>query len=203
MFRWCPVLQKATAQCCMRVPVPSYSHAVSIIVWGCIPKNQYKKGRSSVYYSPLGSCVCVFKCIYFIVPTYICLFIRAYLVTRLCAVCSLPAEHIIIVHTCTRMYMCTTGGADAVVVYRGKNWFIVQRPIDPGEDVPRARVFVPPPLPRTSSLPLGTTPPPSRGSNTKPTDGRTAVYADRCCWDGYHPSVTGLVDGAGEVSKCW
>lgn len=168
------MLQKDTAQCCMRVPVPSYSYAVSIIVWGCIPKNQYKKGRSSVYYSPLDSCVCVcvFKCIYFNVPTYIFLFIRAYLVTRSCAVCSLPTEHIIIVHTCTRMYMCTTDGADAVILYRGKNWFIVQRPIDPGEDVPRSRVFAPPPLPRTVSLPLSLTPP-SRGSNTKPTDGRT------------------------------
>lgn len=38
--------------------------------------------------------------------------------------------------------------------YIGKNWFIVQRPIDPGEDVPRARVFTP--LPRSVPPPYPT-----------------------------------------------
>lgn len=45
--------------------------------------------------------------------------------------------------------------------------------------------------------PILPTPP---GSNTKPT---AAAVRDHCCCDGYHPSVTGLAGGAGEVSKCW
>lgn len=121
---------------------------VSAIVWGRIPKNPYKKGLS-VYSILLWSCVCVcvFKCIYFM-----CTYVSGTFSPAFVCVC-LPAEHIIIiiiVHTYMRV---CKGGADAGALYRGKNWFTVQRPIDPGEDVPRARVFAPPPFPRTMSRP--------------------------------------------------
>lgn len=98
-----------------------------------------------MYYSPQGVCVCLsafISCGRMYPGTFGSAFV---------CVC-LPAEHIIIIFVHTYCMRVCTEGADAGALYRGKNWFTVQRPIDPGEDVPRARVFAPP-LPRAVSWP--------------------------------------------------
>lgn len=84
----------------------------------------------------LHLCVCVYFCLYFWV---LVLRARAWI------------KHLG-VHACVRATGSTCAQSYARRVYRrrwhrpphrGKNWFIVQRPIDPGEDVPRVRAPAP------------------------------------------------------------